>query len=549
MSWLLNLTLRSKLLVPVVIITCLAAASGIAVLNQLMAVDQHVKSLGEVNLEATRDLLQADVDLHQALVQERSLLFLNPDSADFATAVKTHAESLDNAYKNLTAFRKRIPDTAVNSHFAAYESAREQWARYTREVVAARQANTREGRTTAIEISFKDGNRAFQTLRDTLRALQANVHQRSGQSILKSHQSIVHSHYVLGITLGLCIIIAIALAIFIPKIIVIPIKNMQKYISQLTHDGGNLAHSIPIFSRDELGELGNTVNEFISSLRQLVIQVVTLGSDLHKQSKSLKGLAQKNSSLVSHETEELSQVVESISQLSQSVQQVAELALEATNRTSLARSESHTGLGVVNHTITGINQLEQKVKNTAEVISRLSGNSTSIIGVVNVIRGIADQINLLALNAAIEAARAGEQGRGFAVVADSVRELAFRTAESTQEIQGMISALQESAQQAVDAMMASQSIAGHSVTQAGDTGAALRQIDASVQRIADVNERISSSAGLQSKMADGISTNTANISRYAQDGAKLALDVANSADILEQVAAQLERTLGKFKTH
>ncbi|RZA05997.1 MAG: methyl-accepting chemotaxis protein, partial [Moraxellaceae bacterium] len=295
--------------------------------------------------------------------------------------------------------------------------------------------------------------------------------------------------------------------------------------------------------------LGSTINEFISSLRELIARVIHLGSVFHEQSKTLKNLAQQNSSLVNNETDAIAQVVGSIAQLSNSVQNVAQLALEATNKTTLALSESDNGLTVVSRTVQGINQLAHNVKNSSDVITKLNSDSANIIGVVNVIRGIADQINLLALNAAIEAARAGDQGRGFAVVADSVRELAFRTAESTQEIQLMISKLQQSALQAVEAMTQNQIIAEQSVAQAAETGATLGQIDASVKRICRVNEHISSSANQQSKVAEHISENSRTISQYAKDGALLAFNVAEASDELEKVAAELDRELRKFKTN
>jgi hypothetical protein len=72
--------------------------------------------------------------------------------------------------------------------------------------------------------------------------------------------------------------------------------------------------------------------------------------------------------------------------------------------------------------------------------------------VVEVISSIASQTRVLALNATIEAGRAGDAGRGFVVVADSVKGLAKKTADATDQVTSTVRDIKSGSTSAVEVM-------------------------------------------------------------------------------------------------
>ena len=229
------------------------------------------------------------------------------------------------------------------------------------------------------------------------------------------------------------------------------------------------------------------------------------------------------------------------------VADVAANADEANSAAKIASTQTIEGNSVVISATQSIGELTNDVHQATEVITKLATKTDNIGGVLDVIRGIAEQTNLLALNAAIEAARAGEQGRGFAVVADEVRTLASRTQESTNEIQKMIEDLQTGAKDAVSVMEQGQKQAKLSVDQAGKVSGALRGITESIANITQMNERIAKASGEQRLVTDDVIKNIEGIVTISHSTTSNAEKTANASEKLGGFAKELETAVQQFK--
>lgn len=294
---------------------------------------------------------------------------------------------------------------------------------------------------------------------------------------------------------------------------------------------------------DEIGQLHVAWAMQNAKLRTLLGRTTDASGNLTDVAVETAAAAEQTRSALSRQRSETEQVVTAITELSATVQEVAKNTAEAASAANAANDEASNIKVVVSNTIGSISNLEDEINKASKVIQELDDESNKIGRVLGVIREIADQTNLLALNAAIEAARAGDAGRGFAVVADEVRTLASRTAESTQEIDSMISMLQSGTQNAVNAMGRAQEKAAESVEQVGETAESLSTIASSIMVINDMNNQIATASEEQSAVTDEVDRSMHSISSSADETSTGAERTVRASEAVAHMAQDLRKVV------
>ena len=311
--------------------------------------------------------------------------------------------------------------------------------------------------------------------------------------------------------------------------------------------GGDLTARAALRTRDELAAVGAGFDTMAGVLGGLIGKVQAGAGQVTVAAGAVAGSATHIQDGSRRQSQAAAAMAASVEQTTAGIEQIAEHARQAETISTESGSLSEEGSEVVQRTVDEMKQIAASVEQSARLIEELGRQSERITDIVNVIKDIADQTNLLALNAAIEAARAGESGRGFAVVADEVRKLAERTAKSTQDIAGMIAAIQSGTGNAVRSMNAGVVCVEGGVALATRAGEAMARIRSGALRVVHSVSDISTALKEQSAASAEIGANVERIARMAEENNAAVAETTATAQQMERLAAGLQEDIRRYR--
>ncbi len=540
MKW-SDLGLAKKLRLPIATVGILLLILSVLQITDMERISKEFSHINEEYIPGIELVLNADRDLYQAQIAERSIALGLTEERFF----KMHEENIQQVEARL----KKITNLNISKSIIAdakqFLVTFNEWRPKT-EGLVKQVKDQRISIKEATQISTNDLDSAFEFMRDKLDLIGEQLGAQAAALQLhtvETKQQAMSKTFVLVLV---AILITVCVAVFFPRMIIGPLNHLSQSLDELASGKGDLTKRMPRFGNDEIGRLSHSFNRFLSGMQSLMKRIQVVALEVNSASGQLQEGAQDSLTNSEHYARSMEMVSTAnhemglaIQEVSTNTQQVSEEAKHSDQTAKQVSKDFHRAMQE-------IELLADNVMKSGLVIQEIVSETTNIASVLDVIKGIAEQTNLLALNAAIEAARAGEQGRGFAVVADEVRTLASKTQQSTGDINNMIENLRGGVNKAVESMKEGEERATSTVEYAKKSEENLSHISSSLVSISDRILQVASAIEEQTSVIDEINSNLNGVNELSKNAQENTILIDTAVKGLNQQSKSLTDQVSNF---
>lgn len=483
-------------------------------------------------------------EMSQDLLRIRALtlrLLVNRDPQALAQNEQKLSDLKNGLHHAQTLYEALIVLPEERTLFDRFKAQEQQYLQRQEQVVGFSKANQLEDAIRVVNGEMNQlADEMATTLHDLVNLNKANANQAASlaQSVFSQSRS-----WVIGMIV-LTALITIGLAVWLTRSIVLPLAQSLKVAQGVA--SGDLTGEIHVSGNDEPARLQQALKGMQDNLRDTIRRIAESSNQLASASEELSCVTEDATRGLHQQNQEIEQAATAVNQMTAAVEEVASNAVATSQASRESDRIAQHGREQVHQTVVSIEALATDVTDNVTQVEDLAQKVYGISKVLDVIRSIAEQTNLLALNAAIEAARAGDAGRGFAVVADEVRALAHRTQQSTQEIEQMISGIQQGTDLAVSSMQHSNTRARSTLDIAKSAGTALEEIASAFTLINERNLVIASASEQQAAVAREVDRNLMNIRDLAHQTSTGANQTSAASQELSRLAVDLNTLVARF---
>lgn len=370
-------------------------------------------------------------------------------------------------------------------------------------------------------------------------------------------------------------IIGIILSMMLLKSILLPLRTINNQLKDIANGEGDLTKTVKVKGNNEFGQLASSFNVFVSSLKEMIVQISMSANQVAASSEQLSASAEQSEAsakqvsssmqMIAASSEQQHSLTEnslhSVNHSLENLMKVAQTTNDVAEVSNIMNKRAENGANLVLRMEEQMQSIDQSVERANHGVRSFAHRAAEIKDISTLISEISGQTNLLALNAAIEAARAGEHGQGFAVVAEEVRKLADEASKSANKIQDLVVTIQKDSNETVanielvkENVTSGLSFSQLTVREIQDIILSIEQVTSQIQEVAAMTQQISTGFEVVQHSIDEMAkgsketlASTENVATATEEQLASIEEVSNATASLSKLAEELEAIVSRFK--